>query len=298
MTQATTGITPAMRRLFLEQMLVARAVDEEALLLRKQGLVDLWAPCCGQEALQVGAAYALEGVLVVPSYREIAVALIRGATPAQVVAGWSGRTFCGWQPRQLQMFPFTLVLASQMLPAVGYALGTRIQGREEPVAVFFGDGASSEGDASEAFNLAAVEQARVLFLNVNNGWAISKPTCEQMRTSIAERAAGFGIASRQVDGRDPEVVFEAVATELRLLSTEPGPRLIEFSVDRILSHTSSDTQEIYRDEADIAAAVSRDPVVAYRRRLLEDGTVDQDWLADIERRTRDLRADLLKEYSR
>lgn len=196
------------------------------------------------------------------------------------------------------MFPFTLVLASQMLPAVGYALGTRIQGREEPVAVFFGDGASSEGDAAEAFNLAAVEQASVLFLNVNNGWAISKPTSEQMRTSIAQRAAGFGIASRQVDGRDPEVVFEAVATELRLLRTEPGPRLIEFAVDRILSHTSSDTQEIYRDEADIAAAVRRDPVAVYRRRLLEDGTVDQDWLADVERRTRDLRADLLKEYAR
>lgn len=298
MTQATTELTSVMRRQFLEQMLVARAVDEEAILLRKQGLIDLWAPCTGQEALQVGAAYGLDGLVIVPSYREAAVALVRGATPEQVVAGWSGRSFCGWQPRPLRMFPFTLVLASQMLPAVGYALGTRIQGREEPVAVFFGDGASSEGDAAEAFNLAAVERASVLFLNVNNGWAISKPTSEQMRTSIAERAAGFGIASRQVDGRDPEIVYEAVTAELRLLATEPGPRLIEFSVDRILSHTSSDTQEIYRDEADIAAAVSRDPVVAYRRRLLEDGTVDPDWLADMERRTSDLRADLLKEYTR
>ncbi|MCL2315757.1 MAG: thiamine pyrophosphate-dependent dehydrogenase E1 component subunit alpha [Actinomycetia bacterium] len=287
-----------LRRTMLADMMASQALDEEGMLLAKQGSLDLWAPCRGQEAVQVGVAHATADFTIVPSYRETALALVRGARPEQIVAHLSGRTFCGWDPRALRLFPFALVLASQLLPAVGYNLGTRLRGHEEPVAVFFGDGASSEGDVAEAFNLAAVERAGVLFCCVNNGWAISKPSDDQMRTSVAERAAGFGIPSIRVDGRDPEDVWLTCTAEAGHVRAGEGPRLIEFITDRILSHTSNDAQEAYRTPDDIATSLAGDPVAAYRDRLSAEGSIDPAWLGDITQRTRALRAELAREYTR
>ncbi|MDI2127076.1 thiamine pyrophosphate-dependent dehydrogenase E1 component subunit alpha [Yinghuangia seranimata] len=286
------------RRTLLRHMLVARGVDEEARRLQKQGVLDLWPSCEGHEAAQVGSALAAgPAATVVPSYREHAVALLRGVTPEELLAQWTGRTFCGWDPHRVRFFPYTMVLAAQTLHAVGYAIGRRMQGLEDFVVVYVGDGATSEGDMSEAMNLAAVESASVLFVVQNNGWAISKPAEEQMRTSVAERARGFGIASAAVPGRDPETVFAACSRAAAHIRGERAPFLVEIRVGRINGHTTADAQEVYRSSDDIARTKAADPVTGYADRLRGQGLVDAAWFAAVETEVREIRERLTKEYA-
>ncbi|WP_235031718.1 thiamine pyrophosphate-dependent dehydrogenase E1 component subunit alpha [Actinacidiphila yanglinensis] len=286
------------RRSLLRHMLVVRGLDEEAHRLQKQGSIDLWASCQGQEAAQVGSALAVgPDPAVFPSYREHAVALLRGVAPDELMAQWAGRTFCGWDPHRVRFFPYTLVLAAQTLHAVGYSIGQRLQGREDFVVVYIGDGATSEGDMSEAMNLAAVESASVLFVCQNNGWAISKPAEEQMRTSLAERARGFGIASARLPGDDPEAVFSACARAAAHIRGERAPYLVEIQVGRIQGHTTSDAQEAYRTPDDLARTRAADPVTAYAARLSDRGLVDSAWLDGVDAEVREMRELLVKEYA-
>lgn len=287
------------RRSMLRHMLMARGVDEEARQLQKQGALDLWPSCEGQEAAQVGTALALgPDPAIFPSYREHAVALMRGVAPGELLAQWAGRTFCGWDPWRHRFFPYTMVLAVHTLHGVGYSIGQRLQGLDDFVTVYIGDGATSEGDMSEAMNLAAVECASVLFICQNNGWAISKPAHEQMRTTVAERARGFGIASSLIDGQDPERVFDECSRAVDHLRTRGAPYLLEIRVKRIQGHSSSDAQELYRSREDIDEARASDPVRAYRDRLADLGVVDDEWLRAVDLEIRELRADLEKRYAR
>ena len=286
------------RRALLRHMLVARGIDEEARQLQKQGAVDLWPSCQGQEAAQVGSALAVgPAPTVFPSYREHAVALLRGVAPHELFAQWAGRTFCGWDPRRMRFFPYTMVLAAQTLHGVGYSIGQRLQGQEDFVVVYIGDGATSEGDMSEAMNLAAVESASVLFVCQNNGWAISTPAEKQMRTSVAQRARGFGIESVLVPGQDPETVFSACSRAAAHVRRERAPYLVEIQVGRINGHTTSDAQELYRTPDDIARTKAADPVTAYAARLSDLGLVDSAWLDAVDAEVRELRERLIKEYA-
>ncbi|MEU6027998.1 thiamine pyrophosphate-dependent dehydrogenase E1 component subunit alpha [Streptomyces tauricus] len=297
-SEHATGPDDDTRRLLLRHMLVARAVDEEAHRLQKQGALDLWPSCQGQEAAQVGSALAVgPAPAVFPSYREHAVALLRGVAPDELFAQWAGRTFCGWDPRRLRFFPYTLVLAAQTLHGVGYSIGQRLQGLEDFVVVYVGDGATSEGDMSEAMNLAAVESASVLFVCQNNGWAISKPAEEQMRTSVAVRARGFGIESVRVAGQDPETVFSACSRAAAHIREERAPYLVEIQVGRIQGHTTSDAQEVYRSRDDLTKTRAADPVIAYAARLSDLGVVDAAWLDAVDTEVRELCERLQKEYA-
>ncbi|MFD5186332.1 thiamine pyrophosphate-dependent dehydrogenase E1 component subunit alpha [Streptomyces sp. NPDC058372] len=293
-----TALDDDTRRSLLRHMLVARGVDEEACQLQKQGALDLWLSCQGQEAAQVGSSLAVGlSATVFPSYREHAVALLRGVTPDQLLSQWAGRTFCGWDPRRLGFFPYTLVLAAQTLHAVGYSIGQRLQEQEDFTVVYVGDGASSEGDMAEAMNLAAVESASVLFVCQNNGWALSTPAQEQMRTSLAERARGFGIESAGLSGHDPEAVFSACSRAAAHVREQRTPYLVEIKVGRIHGHSTSDAQELYRSSDDITRARAADPVTAYAARLRDLGVVDPAWRDGVDAEVRELRELLMKEFA-
>lgn len=281
----------------LRHMLMARGVDEEAGLLENQGALDLWLSCRGQEAAQVGSAMALGDAVIFPSYREHAVAIVRGIDAISLTAQWAGRTFCGWDPRPHRFFPYTLVLAVQALHAVGYAVGKQLQDSAETVVVYVGDGATSEGDMSEALNLAAVESARVLFLCQNNGWAISKPSHEQMLTSIAQRANGFGIESWSISADDPEVTYLACLEARSHVETSSSPALVELRTTRIGGHTTTDPHTTYREPDELAAAMANDPVDKYCRALVDSGTVDDEWLAAVNADVADARQGLLKAFA-
>ncbi|OBK74150.1 pyruvate dehydrogenase [Mycobacterium sp. 1274761.0] len=280
-------------------MLIARGIDDEAGLLENQGALDLWLSCRGQEAAQVGSAMAIgEEAVIFPSYREHAVAVVRGIDGVSLAAQWAGRTFCGWNPRRHRFFPYTLVLAAQTLHAVGYAIGQRLQNRPETVVVYVGDGATSEGDMSEAMNLAAVESAQVLFVCQNNGWAISKPSREQMLTSIAERAKGFGIRSWSIAADDPDGTYLSCLEAMRYVETSRSPGLIELRTTRIGGHTTTDPHTSYREQEELAAAEANDPVAQYREKLLAEELVDAGWLLSVDEEVAKVRSELVEVFAR
>ncbi|MCU1437330.1 MAG: Pyruvate dehydrogenase, partial [Naasia sp.] len=195
-------LTDEDHRRFYQDMVTVRRFDAEAGHLQRQGQLALWVPSHGQEAAQVGSGRAARAQdAIFPAYREHAIAMIRGVDPVDIIRMLRGITHGGWNPKEHGNFRlYTLVIASQMLHATGYAMGIRLDGpptgdpeRDEAALVYFGDGATSQGDASEALVWAASYQTPQVFFLQNNHWAISVPVSRQSRTPLVQRATGFGI---------------------------------------------------------------------------------------------------------
>ncbi len=254
-------IEPELCRVLFRAMVLGRRLDTEAFALQRQGELGLWLQCHGQEAAQVGSVMALRSTdYVFPSYREHAAALVRGITPAQLLVQWRGNAHSGWEPDTYRFHVYTLVLAAQLLHATGYARGIQLDGAEEVVLAYLGDGASSEGDTSEAFNFAAAAAAPVVFFCQNNQWAISTPTSAQSRTPLHERARGFGLRTMVVDGNDVLAVH-AVTTQLaEHARSGSGPAFIEALTYRIGGHSTSDDPTRYRSASELDAWVAKDPL--------------------------------------
>src|SRR6266702_6340796 len=209
------------------KLVVVRRIDTEGTNLQRQGQLGIWAPCLGQEAAQVGSGCALApGDFVFPSYREHGVAYVRGVDILQVLQLYRGASLSGWDPHEKNFALYSIPIGTQVLHAVGYAIGAKWDGAEQCTAVYFGDGATSEGDTNEAFNFAAVNSAPVVFFCQNNQWAISVPLAKQMAAPVYRRAAGFGLPGVQVDGNDVLAVYAVTKAAADRARDGSGPTLI------------------------------------------------------------------------
>ena len=172
-------------------MAVVRRLDVEATHLQRQGELALWPPLLGQEAAQVGSAVALRpDDFVFPSYRENGVALLRGVPALDLLRVWRGSTFSSWDPNETRVATQQIIIGAQALHAVGYAMGVQRDQADVATIVYFGDGATSQGDVNEAMVFSASYQSPVVFFCQNNHWAISEPVRLQTRRSIADRPWG------------------------------------------------------------------------------------------------------------
>ncbi|WP_432839670.1 pyruvate dehydrogenase (acetyl-transferring) E1 component subunit alpha [Dactylosporangium sp. CA-092794] len=276
-------------------MVVARRVDAEGVRLQRQGELALWPSLLGQEAAQVGSARAVrEGDHVFPSYRDHAVALCRGLPPLDVFTMYRGAHHGGWDPARHGFHLYTLVIGAQVLHATGYAMGMAADGAESAVIVYFGDGATSQGDVNEALNFAAVYQAPVVFFCQNNQWAISAPVERQTRAPIHRRAAGFGLPGVRVDGNDVLACLAVTEAALGRARRGLGPMLIEAYTYRMGAHTTSDDPSRYRSAAEEQRWQRRDPIARLRTYLERNGLADEGYFAatdaEAERSALDIRA--------
>jgi pyruvate dehydrogenase E1 component alpha subunit len=179
-------------------------------------------------------------------------------------------------PDGVNVLPFQISLAAQIPHAVGLAWGLRQQGSDGVVVVYFGDGASSEGDAHEALNLAGVRRAPVIFVLKNNGWAISTPVAKQTAApSFAARAAGYGFPGELVDGNDLFAVHDATTRAVARARAGDGPTLIEARTYRMGPHNTSDDHLRYVDPALLESQREKDPIDRLRRHLRARGLVDE-----------------------
>jgi Pyruvate/2-oxoglutarate dehydrogenase complex, dehydrogenase (E1) component, eukaryotic type, alpha subunit len=322
-TEAAAEYLPYLDRLsdadharFYRDMIVVRRFDTEATNLQRQGQLALWPPSRGQEAAQVGSAHAARPQdHIFPSYREHVVGMIRGIDPIDIIRVMRGVTNGGWDPtdpKNGNFHVYTLVLGTQALHATGYALGMTLDGtvgtgdpqRDSAVMVYFGDGASSEGDVSEAFVFAASYQTPQVFFLQNNQWAISVPVSTQSRNPLYLRSSGFGIPGVQVDGNDVLASYAVSAKHLDDARSGHGPSLIEAVTYRVGAHTTSDDPTRYRGDDEEAYWADRDPIRRFRAYLqgrgapssvFEDAEREADDLAsDVRRRTLELRAPVLE----
>ncbi len=266
------GIDIELTRGLYREMLLARTLDREALSLQRQGELNLWLMCLGQEAAQIGSVAALlPSDMIFPSYREHAVALYRGVTPAELLVQWRGLAHSGWDPRKYNLQMAALVLGTHTLHATGYAVGARMEQTDEVVAAYFGDGATSQGDVNEAFNWASAGSLPVLFICQNNQWAISTPTSVQSGGQIFRRAAAFGMPTWFVDGNDVLAVHAATTAAAAHIRLNGGPALIEAETYRMAGHSSSDDPTRYRSDEELESWARRDPLTRIEKllRLME-----------------------------
>ncbi len=260
---------------FYRDMVVVRRLDAEATALQRQGELALWPPLLGQEAAQIGSGRALRADdFVFSSYREHAVAYTRGATPVDLVRVWRGTTASGWDPYAIGMATPQVIIGAQTLHATGYAMGIRADGADSVAVAYFGDGAMSEGDVSEAMVFAASFKAPVIFFCQNNQWAISEPVTLQSTVELADRAGGFGIPAIRVDGNDVLAVLAATRTALARARAGDGPTFIEAVTYRMGPHTTADDPTRYRDPAELDTWQARDPISRLADHLRSLGALD------------------------
>ena len=277
-----------LRGLYRDMVLVRR-LDTEATALQRQGELGLWAPCQGQEAAQVGSGRVLHATdFAFPTYRDHGVTWARGVAPMEMLSMYRGVSNGGWDPNERRCALPTIVIGNQTLHAVGYAMGVQLDGAEEAVITYFGDGATAEGDVNEAFVFAEHFLAPVVFFCQNNQWAISSPRERPGAAPLFERAAGFGFPGVQVDGNDVLAIMAVTRAMLDRSRSGGGPSLIEAYTYRMGAHTTSDDPTRYRHAAELEVWRLRDPIERVKVFLARQGIADRTFFDSVDQEAHEL----------
>lgn len=294
-------------RALYRDLVTVRRFDAEATALQRQGELGLWASLLGQEAAQIGSAWALRSAdMAFPTYREHGVAYCRGVDPLRLLALFRGVDHGAWDPTEHGLHLYTIVIGDQTLHATGYAMGITMDGRVGPddtdeasstaeaAIAYLGDGATSQGDVNEAFIWASVYTAPVVFFCQNNQYAISEPTERQTRVPLYQRAAGFGFPGIRVDGNDVLASYAVTQAALDRARRGEGPTFIEAFTYRMGAHTTSDDPTRYRIASEVEEWREKDPISRYRHFLATTNRADDEFFAEVDqdadRYARDLRA--------
>lgn len=269
------------------EMLLARAVDERMWLMQRAGKIAFIISGQGHEGAQVGVTWPMRRGQdwMAPFYRSIAAALTFGMSVEDIITAHLAKgddvSSGGRQmPGHYGGAPYNIVSVSspvgtQVLHAVGLAMGAWVKGDDSVAITYFGEGTANQGEIHEAMNFAGVHKLPVIFVCENNGYAISVPLSQQVAGgSVAARAAGYGMPGVTVDGGDVLGCYAAAREAHERARRGDGPTLIEAKVVRMTSHSSDDDQRRYRDPAEVEALKERDPIVVFGRQLHEMGILD------------------------
>ncbi len=270
-------------------MLLARRFDERRLKLQRSGRIGTFAPVNGQEAAQVGTIAALRpDDWLVPSYRETAAHIWRGGRLADMLVFDAGYNEGGAIPADARNLPNAVPVGTQLLHAAGIAYAARLEGADEVVMTYFGDGATSEGDFHEALNFAAVFDCPVVFVCQNNQYAISMPRDRQTRSeTLAQKAIAYGMPGIQVDGNDVLACYVAAEEAVKRAREEAAPTLIECVTYRLEMHTTADDPKRYRDDEEVESWRKRDPLIRFATYLRSRGLLDDEGEEKLEAEIRD-----------
>jgi len=257
----------------LKSMLYVRTADAMAISYQRQGRMYTYPPNLGQEA--IGAAAGLhmrQEDWLVPAFREMGAWLLKGATMKDIFLYWGGHEDGSRFPGAANMLPSAVPIASQLPHAVGIGYALKLQKKAGIVFVYFGDGATSEGDFHEALNFAGVWKVPVVFICQNNQYAISVPLRLQTAArSLAIKALAYGIPGVRVDGNDFLALWKVFSEADTLVRGESGPILIEAVTFRRGAHTTSDDPTLYRTLEEEKTWEARDPIKRLRQYLLTKG---------------------------
>jgi pyruvate dehydrogenase E1 component alpha subunit len=278
------GIPPDDLRRLYRTFLLARRFDERMLLLQRQGRIGTYLPAKGHEAAVLGSVYPLRSSdWLVPVWREWAAYVWRGWPLENLILLYAGLPEGTSVPPGLQDLPVCVPMGTHVPHAVGLACAARARREDSVVLCYFGDGASSEGICQEAMNFAGVFQAPIVFVCVNNQWAISVPRSRQTRAkTLAHRALAYGFPGIQVDGNDLLGMVAVTREAVARARGGGGPTLVEAVTYRLLAHSTADDPAKYRSEADVRLWEAREPLPRLRRYLGAKGLVDDALHAQLE----------------
>jgi 2-oxoisovalerate dehydrogenase E1 component alpha subunit len=275
---------------FYRDMARIRRFDIEAIALQRQGQLGLWVPAIGQEAAQIGSGYGVgHNDHIFPSYREHGVAITHGVELMSILKMMRGVNHGGWNPEETRFHLYAIVLGTQVLHAVGYAMGVKLDGKmatgdkESDLAVisYLGDGATAEGDVSESLLFAAVNEAPIVFFVQNNQWAISSNIADHTKVPLYRRGDGFGVPGMRIDGNDVLASYAATKIHMDEAREGGGPFLIEALTYRIGAHTTSDDPTKYRANEEVESWKAKDPIARFEVFLRRQGISD-DFFKEVE----------------
>jgi pyruvate dehydrogenase E1 component alpha subunit len=288
---------------FYRDMARMRRFDKEAEALQRQGQLGLWVPAIGQEAAQIGSGYGVgHNDHIFPSYREHGVAITHGIDLMSILKMLRGVNHGGWNPEETRFHLYAIVLGSQVLHATGYAMGVNMDGKvgngdlENDLAVisYFGDGATAEGDISESFLFAAINNSPIVFFCQNNQWAISSAVSSQTKVPLYRRGEGFGVPGIRIDGNDILASYAVTAKHMDDAREGAGPAMIEALTYRMGAHTTSDDPTKYRDPAEVELWKTRDPLARFETFLRRQG-IGQDFFDEVAEAGEKLSAEIREE---
>lgn len=277
-------ITEELVKNFYYNIVRVRTFDRKAISLQRQGRIGTYAPFEGQEASQVGSALALENDdWIFPTYRDHGATLTFGAGMTRTYLYWKGRVEGCVPEKGKKIFPPAVPIATQIPHAVGAAMAEKRKGTKNAAIVYFGDGATSEGDFHEGLNFASVFQAPVIFFNQNNGFAISLPIHKQMNSkTIAQKAFAYDIPGVRVDGNDIFAVYFQTKEALDRARNGEGPTLIEAMTWRYGAHTTADDPTKYRDQSESSEIrENRDPLKRVELFMRVNNIWDEEWAVKV-----------------
>jgi pyruvate dehydrogenase E1 component alpha subunit len=259
-------------------MVLTRLFDDKALKLQRQGRMFTFGVSLGQEATTVGSAFALNpDDWFFPAFREQGAQIARGIPIKLLYIYWMGSedAYIGFPPKN---FTIAIPVSTQILHAVGAAWAAKIKKEKIASIVYFGDGATSEGDFHEGMNFAGVFKTPTVFICQNNQYAISLPRERQTASkTLAQKALAYGFEGIQVDGNDALAVYSATKAALEKARSGGGPTLIECFTYRMGAHTTSDDPTKYRQMAEVEEWKKKDPIKRFQIYLAKKGIWSQDY---------------------
>lgn len=258
-------------------MVLSRAFDDKAVKLQRQGRLGTYPPLLGQEASQIGSAFAMfEDDWFFPSFREQGVFICRGMKLDKAFQFWNWDERGSFIPTELNAFPICIPVATQLTQAVGFSLAAKLQKQNFATLVFFGDGATSEGDFHEALNFAGEFSTPTVFICENNSWAISLAREKQTASkTLAQKAISYGFEGEQVDGNDVFAVYSVVRDAVKKARDGKGPTFIECVTYRMGMHTTSDDPTKYRSQSEVDFWKKKDPIERLKKFLMKKGILTE-----------------------
>ena len=251
-------------------MVLGRIFDDRALKLQRQGRIGTYPSILGQEAAQVGSAYALDkNAWIFPSFREHAALILRGVPMDKMYLYYAGDERGNIINGKTNCFMTSVPVGTHLLHAVGFSWAHKLKGKIIPSVAFFGDGSTSEGDFHESMNFASVFKVPVIFICQNNQYAISVPRSKQTSSeTLAQKAIAYGFPGIQVDGNDVFAVYKATKDALKHVKSGKGPYFIECFTYRISDHTTADDASRYRSKKEVDEWKKKDPILRLKKYML------------------------------
>lgn len=275
-------LTPEELTSLFVHMLRLRCLDQRMLKLQRAGRVGFVGTATGLEAAICASASALEPRdWLWSGLREGGAAVMRGLPLSEYVAQMycnandtaKGRQMCNHFQHKGSNYPsWSSVIGTQITNGVGAAFASKQRGEDVVHAIYFGDGATSSNGFHSGLNFAGVWQAPVVFVCIDNGWAISVSSSQQTAaSSYAAKGRAYGVPGVAVDGNDALACRQAMGDALARARAGEGPTLLVLRTYRMLGHSSSDDPTKYRDAAEVEAWAARDPLARFESWLMSQG---------------------------
>jgi len=283
-----------------EMLVLIRVFDQKSFNMQRQGRLGTYIQFKGQEACQVGSAFALkDDDFIFPMYRNSGLLIARKQPIVQVLQYWSGDERGQKSPDNVNNFPISIPVGTQEVHAVGAAWAAKLRGTKQIAAVYFGEGATSKGDFHEAMNFAGVFNIPVIFICENNQYAISVPRKKQTHSeTIAQKAIAYGFEGIQVDGMDVFSVYRAVSEAVAKARAGNGPTLIECFTYRMCDHSTSDDASKYRPKEEMELWIKKDPVERLEKYMRKKGLLDDAYKENVLNKSKDIIEKAVTEFEK